>query len=176
MDRKIIAVMLTLVVVAILVVAFVMVAAGGFGARAGGFTGLFDDLENPGGDTHDQELALPTSWAVNEIKKVSDTIVDLEYYEQTVAQTTVYVTTLYFVYLGEKWNAPQEDGSNFRVPDNSFDGWMYIDHGMFHITVSSATNLSADFEPGDVIRLQTALVTNINSQVAFGEWSVVDTL
>jgi hypothetical protein len=176
MDRKIIAVMVTLVVVAALVVAFVMIAAGGLRGNAGGFTELFDDLQNPSGATHDQDLGLPSGWTVNQVKQVSDVIVDMSYYEHTVEQTTVYVTTLYFAYQGEKWNAPQEGGSNFRVPDNSWDGWMSIEHGMFHITVSSATNLSAHFQPGDVIEVETKLVSNVNTQVAFGEWSPVNML
>ena len=121
-------------------------------------------------------LVLPSGWAVNQVRTVSDTIVDLSYYKQTIAQTNVYVTTLFFAYQGQKWNAPYEGGSNFMVPDNSGDGWLSVDHGMFHITVSSATNLSARFHPGDVIEVQTALVMNINAMVAFGEWSVANTL
>jgi len=177
MDRKIIGVMVTLVVVAVIVVAFVMIAAGG-GLRtgAGGFTSLFDDLQNPGQETHDQELALPNDWRVNDIKKASDTIVDLSYDKTTIAQTTVYVTTLYFAYLGSKWADAINDGNHFSVPDNSFDGWLHVSHGLFSVTVSSATNLSAHFHPGDVIEVQTALTTNTNGQLAFGEWSVVDTI
>jgi hypothetical protein len=177
MDRKIIAVMVTLVVVAALVVAFVMIAAGGMRGNAGGFTDLFDDLQNPEGETHDQQLALPSNWAVNEVKTVSDVIVDLTYYEQTVAQTKVYVTTLYFAYMGEKWTNPVEGGANFYVPDDSFDGWLEVDHGLFHITVSSATNLSEDFHPGEVIELKVSLVSNdANQQLAFGVWTVADTI
>ncbi len=177
MDRKIIGVMVTLVVVAVIVVAFVVFAAGGgIRSRAGGFTSMFDDLQNPGQGTFEQNLALPTDWHVNQVKKVSDTIVDLSYTKQTVAQTTVYVTTLHFVYLGDLWNDPFNGGTNFNVPDNSFDGWMSVDHGLFRITVSSATNLSAHYQPGDVINLEVVLLTNVNSQLAFGEWSVVDTI
>jgi len=177
MDRKIIAVMVTLVVVAALVVAFVMIAAGGMRGNAGGFTDLFDDLRNPGGETHDQQLALPNSWSVNEVKKVSDVIVDLTYYEQTVEQTSVFVTTLYFAYMGEKWSAPTEGGANFFVPDNSGDGWLPLNHGVFHVTVSSATNLSEDYHPGDVIELKVSLAINeANQQLAFGIWSVSDVM
>lgn len=170
-------VMVALVVVAIVVVAFIMVAAGG-GIRAhpGGFTSLFDDLQNPGAEAYDQELALPNDWQVNDIKKVSDTIVDLSYEKGSIAQTTVYVTTLYFAYMGDKLGDPFHGGTSFWVPDTSFDGWMHISHGVFSITVSSATNLSAHYHPGDVIEVQSVLQTNVNSVVAFGEWSVVNTI
>ena len=177
MDRKIIGIMVTLVAVLIVVMVVVLAfVGGGLSVRAGGFTSLFDDLENPAGGTHNQELAMPTNWRVNDVMKVSDTIVDLSYYKQTVAQTTVYVTTLYFAYMGDKWNDPFNDGSNFNVPDNSFDGWMGVGHGVFHITVSSATNLSAHYQPGDVIKLEVVLQTNVNGSLAFGEWSVANTI
>ncbi len=177
MDRKIIGIMVSLVVILIVVMVVVLVAlGGGISTRAGGFTSLFDDLQNPGAETHNQQLALSTDWGVNDIKRVSDTIVDLSYSKQTVAQTTVYVTTLYFVYLGEKWADPFNGGSNFRVPDTSFDGWMPVDHGLFHITVSSATNLSAHYSAGDGIELEVVLQTNTNGMLAFGEWSVANTI
>lgn len=174
MDRKIIAVMLTLVVVAVVVMAFVLVAAGGIRAStSGGFTKLFDELQNPSGALVDQELTLPTSWHVNDIKKVSDRIVDMYYDTVPVASTTVYITTLYFAYSGEKWNNPEEDGTNFYVPYGN--GWMHISHGLFHIQVSTATNLSAEYQPGDVIELESPIATNTSAQLVFGEWSVVDT-
>ncbi len=174
MDRKILAVMVTLVVVAALVVAFVMIAAGGIRGHAGGLTDLFDDLQDP---AQDQHLVMPSNWAANQVKTVSDVIIDLTYYEQTVAQTKVYVTTLYFAYMGEKWSDAAEEGSHFWVPDNSGDGWMPVDHGLFHITVSSATNISEDYHPGDVIELKVSLVNNdANQQLAFGVWTVADTI
>ncbi len=177
MDRKIIGVMVALVVVAVVVVAFVMIAAGGgIHARAGGFTSLFDELTNPGQESHDQQLALPSDWRVNDIRRAADTIVDLSYEKGNIAQTTVYVTTLYFAYLGDKWGDPFHGGTSFQVPDTSFDGWMQVNNGVFHISVSSATNLSAHYQPGDVIEVQSILQTNVNSALAFGEWSVVDTI
>ena len=172
MERKIIVIMATLVVVAVLVVAFVMVAAGGGISRSGGFTSLFDKLEYNGDKTYGQNLTVPESWHVNDKKVVSDTIVDMTYRKQTVSQTTVYITTLWFVYLGTKWSNPyQGHGDNFYVPDNSHDGLLEVSHGMFWIEVSSATNLSAHNSIGDVISLETVLERNGNNQIAFGDWS-----
>ncbi len=173
MERKIIVIMVTLVVVAALVVAFVMVAAGGGIRRSGGFTALFDKLEYSGNATHDQNLQAPESWHVNDKKVVTDTIVDMTYRKQTVSQTTVYISTLWFVYLGTKWSNPyQGEGDYFNVPDNSHDGWLDVNHGMFSIEVSSATNLSSDYSIGDVITLENALERNANNQIGFGDWSV----
>ena len=172
MDRKIIAIMVTLVVVAALVVAFVMVAAGGF-RQAGGFTELFDKLEYTGNGTHNQDLALPTSWHVGDKKEVSDTIVDMEYSRQTVGSTSVYITTLWFVYEGNKWNNPLQ-GTSFHVPVE--DGLMHVDHGLFHITVSSATNLSAVYDVGEVITMDTMLKTSSSGALVFSEWAIADTL
>ena len=173
MERKIIVIMATLVVVAVLVVAFVMVAAGGGISRSGGFTALFDKLEYNGNETYEQDLQAPESWHATDKKVVSDTIVDMTYRKQAVSQTTVYITQLWFVYLGTKWSNPyQGHGDIFNVPDNSHDGWLEVSHGMFLIEVSSATNLSADYSIGDVITLENALVRNSNSQIGFGDWSV----
>jgi hypothetical protein len=173
MERKILLIMATLVVVAVLVVAFVMVAAGGGLNRSGGFTALFDKFEYTGNETYEQDLQAPDNWNVNDKKVVSDTIVDMVYRKQTVSQTTVYITTLWFVYLGDKWANPyQGHGDTFNVPDNSHDGWLEVNHGMFSIEVSSATNLSADYSIGDVITLENALERNSNSQIGFGDWSV----
>lgn len=174
MDKKIIAIMVTLVVVAALVVAVVLVASGGI-RGTGGFTSLFDKLVYNGTDTSDFDLSLPDSWEVGDKKSASDTIVDMYYHRQTIGQTSVYITTMYFMYLGNKWNNPQE-GTMFSVPDNSGDGWLNVDHGRFMITVSSATNLSADYDVGDVITLETSLVQNTNAVLAFGDWVVQDTL
>jgi len=167
MDRKIIAVMVTLVVVAVLVVAFVMVAAGGIRGRAGGFTTLFDKLENPGGESHNQHLALPTSWHVDDEIHVSDEIVDMSY-QKVAGELPYYRTTLYFAYHGEKWNDPLE-GTTFYVPAS--DGSILVSHGLFHITVVSGANISASFQIGDVIELNGKVVL-VNTALAFGEWTV----
>ena len=174
MEKKIIAIMVSLLIVAALVVASVLIAAGGI-QRAGGFTSLFDKLENPDPAAEDIELRMPSGWSVGDKKTVSDTIVDMSYYRQTVGQTSVYITTLWFVYLGDKWNDPLS-GTYFSVPDSSGDGWMYIDHGMFYLRVSSATNLSASYDIGDVITVETMLVMNNNAMTAFGDWVVADTI
>lgn len=170
MERKIIAIMVTLVVVAALVVAFVMVAAGGGINRSGGFTALFDKLEYNGNETSGQRLQMPESWHAGDKKVASDTIVDMTFYKQTIGQTSVYITTLWFVYLGTKWSNPYHGhGDNFYVPDHG--GWMEVSHGMFSITVSSATNLSAHHDIGDVISLETILEHN-GDRLVFGDWSV----
>jgi len=174
MEKKIILVMVSLLVVAALVVAFILVAAGGL-QRSGGFTTLFDKLVNPDPDADDIELRMPDSWELGDTKRASDTIVDMHYYRQTVGQTSVYITTLYFVYLGNKWNDPF-DGTHFSVPDNSGDGWLDINNGMFSIRVSSATNLSAEYDVGEVITLEAMLVNNNNAMLAFGDWVVADTI
>lgn len=177
MEKKIILIMVSLVVVAALVVAFVMVAAGGGLRSAGGFTDLYDKLEYTGSEQSDQHLTLPDSWDVGDKKKVSDVIVDMTYRKQTVSQTTVYITTLWFVYMGEKWSSPYaSDGMSFYVPDMSTDGWLHVDHGLFSLTVSSATNISAHYDVGDVITMQATLSVNSNAMVAFGEWAVADVL
>jgi hypothetical protein len=177
MEKKIIAIMVTLLVVAALVVAFVMVAAGGGLRRAGGFTALFDKLVYTGSETSDQHLSMPSGWHAGDKKTVSDTIVDLTYRKQTISQTTVYITTLWFVYMGNKWSSPYEGhGTSFYVPDTSFDGWFHVDHGLFSITVSSATNLSMHYQIGDVITVESMLTTNSYAMLAFGDWAVSDVL
>jgi hypothetical protein len=176
MERKIIVIMLTLVVVAIVVIGIVMVAAVGI-KKAGGFTGLFDDLEYSGDLTFRQPLEIPDSWDEGDVKSVSDTIVDMFYNKQTVQQTTVYVTTLYFVYIGDKWNDPDE-GNRFSIPVADDWGelqWKDVNHGLFSIQVSSATNLSAAYDIGDVITLETT-IADAGGTLAFGEWIVADTL
>ena len=171
MDKKILMIMTALVVVAVLVVAFVLVASGGL-VRAGGFTSLFDKLQNNTNSTYHQQLSLPSSWHVGDKKTVSDTIVDMKYDVATIGSTSVYVTTLWFVYLGNKWNSPHQ-GTSFYVPTE--DGWQPVDHGRFSITVSSATNLSAKYDMGDVMTLETILVMH-NDVLSFGEWVVASTL
>jgi len=170
MDRKILAVMLTLVIVAVLVVAVVLVAAGGFGGRAGGFTTLFDKLENPGQESHNQQLVLPTSWSNGDDVDVSDQIVDM-YFEKIEGELPYYRTTLYFAYHGEKWNDPQE-GTTFYVPTSG--GLMAVNHGLFHITVITGANISESFHVGDVISLNCKVVL-VGMTLAFGEWTVQGT-
>ena len=174
MEKKIILIMVSLLVVAALVVLVVMVASGGL-RTAGGYTALFNKLSNASDESHNQELALPSSWNEGDKKTVSDQIMDMSYYRQTVQQTSVYVTTLWFVYHGDKWNDATW-GTSFRVPDDSHDGWLQVSHGLFSITVSSATNLSHDYNIGDIITLQSYLTININVQLAFGDWSVANIL
>jgi len=175
MEKKIILIMVSLVVVAALVVAFVMVAAGGGLRKAGGFTELFDKLEYTGTGHVNQYLELPDSWDVDDKKSVSDVIVDMVYEKRTVSQTNVYITTFWFAYMGDKWSYPYEgSGTSFFVPIEG--GWLYVHHGLFSLTVSSATNLSAHYGIGDVVTLETKLVINSNAMVAFGEWAVSDTL
>jgi len=178
MDKKIIAIMVTLVVVAALVVAFVVVAAGGGLRKAGGFTALFDALEYTGDANHDQRLQMPAGWHSGDKKSVSDQIVDMTYRKTTVSQTSVYITTLWFVYVGDKWSdAYQGEGTTFYVPSAAgYDSWLHIDHGLFSITVSSATNLSAHYSIGDVITVETMLETNSIAMLAFGDWAVADVI
>lgn len=176
MERKIVGIMLALVVVAIVIVGVVAIAAQGT-KKSGGFSKLFDELEYSGDLTYRQELEIPSDWHADDVKKVSDMIVDMHYYRHTVATTTVYVTTLYFIYVGDEWNSPAE-GTRFYVPVEWNDGfldWIHVNHGLFSIQVSSATNLSAAYDIGDVIELQTTIV-DADGTLAFGEWAVADTL
>lgn len=176
MERKIVGIMLALVVVAIVIVGVVAIAAQGT-KKSGGFSKLFDELEYSGDLTYRQELEIPSDWHEDDVKKVSDMIVDMHYYRHTVATTTVYVTTLYFIYVGDEWNSPAE-GTRFYVPVEWNDGfldWIHVNHGLFSIQVSSATNLSAAYDIGDVIELQTTIV-DADGTLAFGEWAVADTL
>jgi hypothetical protein len=174
MEKRILAIMVTLVVVAALVVGFVMIAAGG-GIRlgGGGFTDLFSDLEYNGNETDNMELSVPNDWA-GDTKVVKDVIVDMTYWRQAVSPTTaVYWTTMYFVYLGDKWSTPYlDDGQDFRVPVTYGDLWLDIHHGQFSITVSTATNLTEDFGIGDTITLESVIKTNRNAILAFDTWTV----
>lgn len=177
MEKKILMIMASLVVVAALVVAVVMVAAGGGLSRAGGFTNLFDKLVYTGNATEYQRLSLPQSWHEGDQKTVTDVIVDMTYYRQTVQQTSVYITTLWFVYLGDKWAKEYlGDGNQFYVPDKSHDGLLPVDNGLFYLTVSSATNISAKYDVGESITLQTTLLLNRNAVLAFGDWTVANTM
>lgn len=174
MDRKIIGVMLTLVAVLIVVMVVVLVSVGGgLSARSGGFTKLFDQLVNTDSATYDQDLALPTSWRVGDVKSASDTIVDMYYDHVTLGSVTVYETHLYFAYQGVKWNDAAR-GTSFTVPQNITD--LHVSHGLFHITVSSATNLAEKYQIGDVIQLENKLVVSSTGAVIFGTWVVANTL
>ena len=181
MEKKIIGIMLSLIVVAIVVVAVVLVAAGGF-KKSGGFTKLFDSLEYSGNQTYQQELEIPDDWEVDDVKKVSDTIVDMYHYSTTVQQTSVYITTLYFVYIGDEWSDP-DDGTRFSVPLANTHGvatWITVSHGLFSLQVSSATDLSVAYDIGDVIELETTIVIaddqTPDGTKAFGLWTVADTV
>jgi len=173
MEKRILAIMVTLVVVAALVVGFVMIAAGGGWRSAGGFTDLFDELEYTGDAVTNQYLSLPSEWDRSDKKVVSDIIIDMTYRKQIVSQTTVYITTMYFVYVGTQWSNPYLGyGQYFYVPVTYGNYWMHVEHGQFSIQVSSATNLSADYHIGDVITLESTLGLNGNAILAFGEWNV----
>lgn len=167
MEKKIIAIMVTLIVVAALVVAFVMIAAGGV-RSAGGFTKLFDQLVLDQEEDHWLALALPDDWEVGDEHKVTDTIVDMTYQSRDVESTTVYVTTLWFTYMGDKWS-DLEDGTLFYVPYNT--DAIYVNHGLFHVSVSSATNISADYDIGDSITLYSQVVSTPDG-LAFGDFEV----
>ncbi len=181
MEKKIIGIMLSLVVVAVVVVAVVMVAAGGF-KKSGGFTKLFDGLDPSTNTTYPERLVIPDDWEVGDKKRVSDTIVDMYYYRTTVQQTDVFITTLYFVYIGDKWADPEE-GTYFRVPTANTHGdlsWLTVDHGIFHLQVSSATNLSDKYDIGDVIELESTIVIANDDTPdgikALGLWKIADTV
>jgi hypothetical protein len=174
MEKKILAIMVSLMVVAALVVAFVLIAAGGI-RSAGGYTKLFDSLTYTGDATYNQYLEIPSDWNLGDTKTVSDTIVDMSYSRHTVAQTSIYITTLYFVYIGDQWTEPAR-GTSFFVPsDADYGGYMHIDHGQFSVTVSSATNLSHEYSIGGTITLETTIV-DADGTVAFGEWAVAGIL
>lgn len=180
MEKKIIAVMVTLVVVAALVVAFVMVAAGGGSVRkAGGFTALFDKLTNSDvNDTSHQDLQIPQSWEGDKMT-VSDTIVDMSYTKETTFDGHIYYTThLWFSYMGTKWNEDPTHGVYFNVPVSMVGtNSMHVDHGSFSITVTSATNISENYHAGEVITLSSTVLLNSSTHVlSFGEWAVANTL
>jgi hypothetical protein len=172
MERKILTIMVALMVVAAIVVAFVMIAAGGV-RTAGGFTRLFDDLENPNPTvTFHQYLELPDDWSINDVKTVSDTIVDMYLdYTTTVGSSTIYVHVIYFVCISDKWT-DAEQGTSFFVPSSMLhSGYIQVDHGRFSLSVSSVSNLSEDYTIGDVIELDTVLADNLGV-LSFGSWSL----
>jgi len=179
MDKKIIAIMVSLLVIAGVVAAVVAVASSGGLQSSGGFTKLYDKLD--AGVAPDEEyLQLPSSWDSGDVKKVSEVIVDMVYEKRTIQQTSVYITQFWFVYLGEKWSDQFEgEGSDFYVPVTWGSGWLHVDHGLFSVTVSSATNLSHEYTNGDVITLESTLesVNRVTPEgyiyqgLAFGEWT-----
>lgn len=172
MDRKILSIMMALVVVAIIVVAFVTVAAGGI-RSSGGFTKLFDQLENPTPSvTYQQYLRLPSAWTVEDTKVVSDRIVDMYLSSTTtIGATTIYTHVLYFTYIGDKYT-DAERGTMFYVPSSTHHlGYLPVNHGLFSLSVSSSANLSEEYSIGDVISLKTTLVAD-GSLLAFGSWSL----
>ncbi len=174
MERKILAIMVSLVVVAAVVVGAVMIASGGL-TRAGGFTSLFDKMVNTGDATYNQVLAMPSGWSVGKKITVSDTIMDMSYEKQVLGSTTVYLTTIWFQYMGDKWNNPAQ-GTAFYIPvTTSHDGFMHVVHGSFTLTVSSATNITAKYHIGGTITLETVLASN-GIQVAFGDWVVASVI
>ena len=179
MDKKIIVIMVSLLVIAAVVVAFVMIAAGGGLGSGGGFTKLFDKL-NAGVAPDEEYLELPSSWEDGDTKKVSDVIIDMTYWKTSIGQTSVYITQLWFVYMSDKWSDQYEGhGSDFYVPVDYGGGWLHVDHGRFMIEVSSATNISAHYDNGDVISLESELnmVSHAThsgytySGLGFGEWT-----
>lgn len=178
MEKKILAIMIALMAIAATVAVVALVVGeggGGGGFSSGGFTSLFDDLEGNESAVYRAYLEAPPSWDVGDDVKVTDTIVDMAYDRVQVGNTYVYTTVLWFIYAGEKWNDP-EQGSRFYVPVDRGEGWMQVSHGLFSIEISSATNISAEYDPGDKITLETELVQNVNVDVAFGVWMVEDTL
>ena len=174
MEKKILTIMVALVVVATLMVAVVLIAAGGI-RSAGGFTKLFDNLENPTSSvTYEQVLEMPDGWELDDKISVSDRIVDMYQTGTTVVSSsiTIYHTVLHFEYISDKWTDP-EQGTSFYVPGLEHNGYIHVVHGHFSLSVSSAVNLSAEYSVGDVIGLETKLIIN-NDVLSFDEWSVSD--
>jgi len=172
MDKKILAIMVALVVIAaVVVVGVALAASGGVGSgKAGGFTSLFDKLEKADvNETYNMHLELPQSWNTGDRKDVSDKIVDMSFSRNP--STHIYTTNLWFAYSGDKWNNPTQ-GTSFIVPQESGD--LHVVHGLFVITVYSATNLSSEFDNGDVITL-TSTLTIHDADLVFGDWAVPNT-
>ena len=177
MERKILTIMVALMVVAAIVVAFVMIAAGGV-RSAGGFTKLFNELENPSPSvTYDQYLKFPSDWEAQDIKTVSDRIVDMYPRGEVVeGGVTVYTVRMYFVYEDDKWASP-DAGIFFNVPSTEHgDEYIEVNHGLFWVDVSSPEDISEMYDVGDVIEIQTVLVPNeYNSgELSFGDWLLAD--
>jgi hypothetical protein len=177
MEKKILTIMVALIVVAAIVVAFVMIAAGGM-KTAGGFTNLYNDLENPNPSvTYGMYLEFPDDWEEQDSVVVSDTIVDMDPRgEELIGGVTVYTVRLYFVYIDDKWSDP-EDGSLFYVPTvEHSSGYITVNHGQFWLDVSSPENIAAQYDIGDVIELKTVLEVNEDNSntLSFGSWLLSD--
>ncbi len=177
MEKKILTIMVALIVVAAIVVAFVMIAAGGM-KTAGGFTSLFNKLENPNPSvTYGEYLEFPDDWEALDIVTVSDTIVDIDPRDEDITGgVTVYTVRLYFVYIDDKWSDPEE-GSLFYVPTTEHSsGYFSVNHGLFWLDVSSPENIAATYDIGDVIELKTALVVNEDNSntLSFGSWVLTE--
>lgn len=177
MEKKILTIMVALIVVAAVVVAFVMIAAGGIGT-AGGFTKLFNELENPNpGSNYEAELEFPDDWKEQDVKEVSDTIADMDpVREEFYNGVTVYTVRLYFNYLDDKWADP-ESGILFYVPSADHgSGYITVSHGLFWVEVSSTVDIMDEYDIGDVIELQTVLEVNENNdnELSFGNWLLSD--
>ena len=174
MEKKILTIMVALIVVAAIVVAFVMIAAGGM-KTAGGFTSLFNKLENPTPSvTYGEYLEFPDDWEEQDRVTVSDTIIDMDPRgEEAPGGVTVYTVRLYFVYIDDKWANP-ESGSLFYVPsaEDHRDGYITVSHGLFWVDVSSTENIAAQYDIGDVIELKTVLEINEDNSntLSFGTW------
>lgn len=174
MEKKILTIMVALIVVAAIVVAFVMIAAGGM-KTAGGFTSLFNKLENTTPSvTYGVYLEFPDGWEEQDKVTVSDTIVDIDpRSEDVTGGVTVYTVRLYFIYIDDKWADPAS-GSLFYVPsdEDHRDGYITVSHGLFWIDVSSPENIAVEYDIGDVIELKTVLLANQDNgnTLSFGSW------
>lgn len=173
MEKKILTIMVALMLVAAIVVAFVMIAAGGIRTE-GGFTRLFNELENPNPTvTYDQYLEFPADWKVQDIKTVSDMIQDMyPRGEELSGGITVYTVRMFFVYEDDKWADP-DYGTLFNVPSTEHSGeYIQVNHGLFWVDVSSTENLAESYNIGDVIEIQTVLVANDDNdgELSFGDW------
>ncbi len=177
MEKKILTIMVALMLVAAIVVAFVMIAAGGT-RSAGGFTRLFNDLENPSTTvTYDQYLEFPADWEAQDIKTVTDTIQDMSPRgEELVGGVTVYTVRMYFVYSSDMWADPAL-GILFNVPSTEHGGeYIQVNHGLFWIDVSSTVDLAETYEIGDDITVQTVLIPNSDNdgELSFSDWLLAD--
>lgn len=176
MERKILTIMVALMLVAAIVVAFVMIAAGGIKSE-GGFTKLFNELQNPSPSvTYDQYLKCPSDWQAQDIKTVSDRIQDMvPMGEELSAGITVYTVRMYFVYEGDKWADP-DLGMLFNVPSTDRGGeYIQVNHGLFWVDVSSTEDIAESYDIGDVIEIQTVLEANEDNdgELSFTDWLLV---
>src|SRR4030065_1688370 len=98
MDKKIILTLVSLLAVALIVVAVVMVSgSGGVLSKSGGFTALMNDMTYDGDLTYQQYLECPSSWTPGDSKTVRDVIVDMRTErERGGGDTWFYTTDLWF--------------------------------------------------------------------------------